>query len=279
LQELVKINNESVEILKYKGKRVITLAMIDKLHNRPDGTAHRNMTKSRKHFVKNEDYFEIARHVKRPNLMKSFGFSKYAPKGFLITESGYLMLVKTFRDNLAWKVQKELVRVYFRAKKAGLLSKTKEDIDRIKTREQLKKEHRLYLTDTIKNLLESLGKYNLKDKKTRYYFSDVHDEINLIITGETAREMRRRTGLSATELLRDYFPIDKLTYYSAITISAANAIKEGNDPIKAVHLAAKRALPSYFKAEPIQLVEPIKELEREVFAQLVKQNAGQLMQN
>lgn len=32
----------------------------------------------------------------------------------LITESGYLMLVKSFTDDLAWKVQRELVNSYFK---------------------------------------------------------------------------------------------------------------------------------------------------------------------
>lgn len=34
----------------------------------------------------------------------------------LLTESGYLMLAKSFTDDLAWKVQRELVNNYFRAK-------------------------------------------------------------------------------------------------------------------------------------------------------------------
>lgn len=35
---------------------------------------------------------------------------------YLLTESGYLMIVKTFTDDLSWKVQRELVNTYFRAK-------------------------------------------------------------------------------------------------------------------------------------------------------------------
>lgn len=34
----------------------------------------------------------------------------------LVTESGYLMLAKSFTDDLAWKVQRELVNNYFRGK-------------------------------------------------------------------------------------------------------------------------------------------------------------------
>ena len=48
-------------------------------------------------------------------------FGQTLPNGFnpkadivLITESGYLMLVKSFTDDLALKVQRELVNSYFR---------------------------------------------------------------------------------------------------------------------------------------------------------------------
>lgn len=46
----------------------------------------------------------------------SLGF-KVPNRGLtLITESGYLMIVKSFNDDLAWKVQRELVNNYFRVK-------------------------------------------------------------------------------------------------------------------------------------------------------------------
>ena len=35
----------------------------------------------------------------------------------LLTESGYLMTVKTFKDELSWSVQRRLVNNYFRARK------------------------------------------------------------------------------------------------------------------------------------------------------------------
>lgn len=41
-----------------------------------------------------------------------------APNGLvLLTESGYLMLVKSFTDDLAWDVQRKLVKSYFNRKK------------------------------------------------------------------------------------------------------------------------------------------------------------------
>ena len=35
----------------------------------------------------------------------------------LITESGYFMLVKSFTDELAWSVQRQVVKTYFRVQK------------------------------------------------------------------------------------------------------------------------------------------------------------------
>lgn len=39
-----------------------------------------------------------------------------APSLTLITESGYLMLVKSFTDDLSWQIQRQLVKLYFRVK-------------------------------------------------------------------------------------------------------------------------------------------------------------------
>lgn len=46
----------------------------------------------------------------------------------LITESGYLMLVKSFTDDLAWRVQRELVKGYFRAKEQARASTPAEQL-------------------------------------------------------------------------------------------------------------------------------------------------------
>lgn len=39
-----------------------------------------------------------------------------APTLTLITESGYLMLTKPFGDDLSWQIQRQLVKLYFRAR-------------------------------------------------------------------------------------------------------------------------------------------------------------------
>ena len=104
----ITINNRDVNVVEYNGQRVVTLAMIDEVHQRPEGTARKRFNDNKVRFVEGEDYF-----VRNSDEARELGFT--APNGLtLLTESGYLMLVKSFTDDLAWQVQRQLVRSYFR---------------------------------------------------------------------------------------------------------------------------------------------------------------------
>ena len=114
--QIVKINNADLLVKEINGQRVVTFKDIDMLHERVEGTASKNFRNNKKHFIKNVDYFELSKNDVGENLSETYGFDKKVPKGLLITESGYLMLVKSLQDDLAWKVQRELVNNYFRVK-------------------------------------------------------------------------------------------------------------------------------------------------------------------
>ncbi|MDE6021181.1 MAG: ORF6N domain-containing protein, partial [Ruminococcus sp.] len=99
MNDLIKINNIDLMVKEYNGKRVVTFKDIDTVHDRPDGTARKRFNDNKKHFVEGEDFFVR----KTDEAKKEFGIA--APNGLtLITESGYLMLVKSFTDDLAWEV-------------------------------------------------------------------------------------------------------------------------------------------------------------------------------
>ena len=112
--QIVKINNTDLSVKEFNGQRVVIFKDIDMLHERVEGTAKRNFNEHKKHLIKDVDYFEV----------KQSDFQKYEIRTLeipnrgltLITESGYLMLVKSLQDDLAWKVQRELVNNYFRVK-------------------------------------------------------------------------------------------------------------------------------------------------------------------
>lgn len=111
----IQIQDQSLTVKEYKDKRVVTFRDIDTVHQRPEGTASRNFRENRDRFVNGVDFFNITPHDFQLDEIRRFGI--LSPKGgFLITETGYLMLVKSFTDDLAWKVQRELVDTYFRVK-------------------------------------------------------------------------------------------------------------------------------------------------------------------
>ena len=117
MNEIVHIGNADISIKEYKGKRVVTFKDIDMVHERPDGTARHRFAENKKHFVENEDYFVVTPQILENAELDGFrpiGIDTVSPRGTaLITEQGYLMLVKSFTDDLAWEVQRKLVSSYF----------------------------------------------------------------------------------------------------------------------------------------------------------------------
>lgn len=111
----ITINNNSIERKLYNNQPVVTFKDIDLVHERPDGTANRNFRTNKKHFVENVDYYKISSDEIRRNRLATISDAVKRPMLFF-TESGYLMLVKSFTDDLAWKVQRQLVNSYFRLK-------------------------------------------------------------------------------------------------------------------------------------------------------------------
>lgn len=116
MSEAMIIQGTAIQIKEYRGKRVVTFKDIDTVHKRPDGTARKRFNDNRQRFVSGVDFFKIT----QPSEIRTLGITR--PQGgipneiILVTETGYLMLVKSFNDDLAWKVQRELVDTYFRAR-------------------------------------------------------------------------------------------------------------------------------------------------------------------
>lgn len=107
----IAINQQQITLKTYEGKAVVTFGDIDAVHGRPEGTARKRFNDNKKRFVKGEDYFVR----KADEAKKEYGIT--APNGLvLITESGYLMLCKSFTDDLSWEVQRQLVNAYFHCK-------------------------------------------------------------------------------------------------------------------------------------------------------------------
>jgi hypothetical protein len=84
--------------------------MIDDLHGNNNRDAGKRFQRNKSKFVQDVDYLTI-----ESGQARQLGIT--APNGVtLLTESGYLKLVKTFTDDLAWQVQTQLVDCYFHVK-------------------------------------------------------------------------------------------------------------------------------------------------------------------
>jgi len=124
----VVIEGKEVQRSEYRGQPVLTLAQIDELHHRPQQTAHRNFKEHRKQFINDEDFFDVPYREWRGLLIGRNSSDQTEKRGgrrgymIFLTESGYLLLMKSFNDELAWKVQRALVNCYFRAKREAAAS-------------------------------------------------------------------------------------------------------------------------------------------------------------
>lgn len=120
MNEVITIENTEMQIKEYNGQRVVTFKDIDTVHQRPDGTARRNFRHNKKHFTEGEDYIVVNRNNQMDEI-RTLGFSVPSRGITLITETGYLLLVKSFNDDLSWEVQKRLIKSYFREKEERTL--------------------------------------------------------------------------------------------------------------------------------------------------------------
>ena len=109
--EVVKVNNQEMAVKEYNGQRVVTFKDVDLVHERPEGTARKRFNDNKERFIQGEDYFKITPSEFRTAIGEMD--LRQQNEVTLLTESGYLMLVKSFTDDLAWKVQRQLVKSYF----------------------------------------------------------------------------------------------------------------------------------------------------------------------
>lgn len=117
----VNVGEISLPITEYKKQRVITLNMMDEVHKRKSGTARKRFNDHKDKLIDGENYFRVCASEIRTHTNVEIS-NKSHEQIILLTETGYLMLVKSFTDELAWKVQRELVSHYFRVQQEALIT-------------------------------------------------------------------------------------------------------------------------------------------------------------
>ena len=203
---LVKINNNDVMVKEFQGQRVVTAWDIAKVHEREVNDVTKNFNNNRSKFILGEDYFLINRTEISE---RKISIQEFIPNNVkeipLFTESGYLMLVKTFTDDLSWKVQRELVKGYFIAK---------EVIKPLTPAEQLLAQAQLMVN--MENRLNTIEKNtarlenNLRRTITNEYFTVIGyanfrginaDTYNSSVIGRKASKICKDCGLAIGKVI------------------------------------------------------------------------------
>ncbi|MCC0642214.1 phage antirepressor KilAC domain-containing protein [Clostridioides sp. ES-S-0049-03] len=181
MTNLILVNNKEIHLKEYRGKRVVTFKEVDLIHERVAGTAGRNFRENKKYFIEDEDYFFIKPSDIKNNEIRRSEINNSGT--YLITESGYLMLVKSLTDDLAWTVQRELINNYFRVKREefSLPATYKEALEHILAR--IKENEKLQIENE-----------EMKPKVT--YHDRVLNPDKLVTTTDIAKDL----GMSAQGL-------------------------------------------------------------------------------
>lgn len=219
MNNLIKINNSELEVKEFKGQRVITFKDIDALHERLEGTARKRFSDNKEHFIKDEDYFEIQKSEKR-----TLGFQIPNRGLTLLTESGYLMLVKSFTDDLAWRIQRQLVNSYFRIKEQKQLS----PMDQLRLQYQVIESHeeKLNELDTkVENLALTM---NITDGQAKTIQKLVNKRVKTLCRGNESiaymnSSIRKRVYSYIWRTLKDYLNVT--VYHNILRKDYSSAIK------------------------------------------------------
>lgn len=115
MENLICIEGTTLTRKFYDRQIVLTFSDIDTYHKRAEGTSKRNFVKNKDYFKENIDYFIAKRKELGDKMTAVYGFNPKAPSGTLLTKSGYLMIVKSMNDPVAWEQQRKLVNTYFLA--------------------------------------------------------------------------------------------------------------------------------------------------------------------
>ena len=205
MNELVNIEGTDLRIREWNGQRVVTFKDIDTVHQRLGGTARKAFNRNKNRFQLDSDYFVLL----RDEAYKAFNCS--APNGLvLITERGYLKIVKPFNDDLSWNVQDRLIDAYFNAREQQVTCEEVEkeadaDIDLIEEKPKVPLVKGWYRRNSgrLSRICQRTG----RDLKTIYHYTlkDIGEKYDLKQADKLFEECTGRAPDKCMDIV-EYFP-------------------------------------------------------------------------
>lgn len=113
MTDLIRINDATLEQIVYKDAPVVTFQQIAEVHGVPIDTIRRTFQRNKNRLQEGEDYFRLD-FTEASQIGRSVASN---PNGeIVLTENGYLLLVKPMRDDVSWQVQRQMRTAYFTLK-------------------------------------------------------------------------------------------------------------------------------------------------------------------
>ena len=214
-KDYMEINGKRIEKKEYNGVPVLTSWDIAEIHGKEMRRVNENFKYVRKKLILNEDYFIIERDKFSET---DFPIQNFIPNNVkeipLFTETGYMMLCKTFGDDFSWQLQRFLVRNYFNMQKlihsiqnGEIEIRRKKEPTEFEIR-KLENESEMIRLEKAK-LLERLanGITNEKMKNTLIIHSANTVTGQLLLEPEKA-ERRSYTAGEISEMLKERYDIE-----------------------------------------------------------------------
>lgn len=117
MSDIIQVEGKELIVKEWQGERVITIYDIAELHEKEVNSITKNFKNNFTRYNKDVDYFVMS--MENISERKIFGQRKI-PNNIkslpVFTERGYLKLVKSFNDDLSWRIQDILIESYFKIK-------------------------------------------------------------------------------------------------------------------------------------------------------------------
>lgn len=108
----VEVLGNDVQVVEYRGSRVVTFKQVDDLHKKAEGQASVQFRRHRDRYIEGVDFVEMASDQFDRNLPEGI-VSKYAPSVILLTERGYGKICKGWNDDRSWALHDAMQDAYF----------------------------------------------------------------------------------------------------------------------------------------------------------------------
>jgi hypothetical protein len=198
---VLTINEVKLPIKEWSKNRIVTFKDIDKAHQRPDGTASRNFRSNRQHFIEGVDFFLVKKADFQNDEIRCLGIREedIPNRGLtFITESGYLMIAKSFTDNLSWDVQRQLVNSYFKLKEVSHAISEELPIDT-----QALYQAVINMSNSFKIVCEQVNSMENSFDKQFIEFKQALERINLLLPDNKVKETSTKIPTSVNSLVTD----------------------------------------------------------------------------